>query len=237
MGTLTLVDLREEVLANLGNRDDITNTRLDRHLDLAQMRIARSREFEETKRQGVFVHTPTGTLDDDRFLDVGMTIREVYSLRITTEGKERKLVRIGQRKFDQLYPDTRDHTGNPKLYILWNNIIEFWPIPNATIELVLRWSIWPAAFTLTTQVSDLDEKDDLIISLATHTLFKSLKNKEGAAEWLDTYAQGLGESVREESEKPDLDLIPGPGVEDTSGSSSPWSNPFVGSNRAHDSGV
>ena len=237
MGTLALTDLREEVLANLGNRDDITNARLDRHLDLAQMRIARSRTFEETKRQGVFVHIPTGTLDDDRFLDVGMIIRETYSLRITTEGKERKLVRIGQRKFDQLYPDTRDHTGDPKLYILWNNIIEFWPIPNETIELVLRWSIWPAAFTLTTQKSDLDEKDDMIIALATHTIFKSLRQKDSAAEWLDTYAQTLGESVREEAEKPDLDLLPGPGVEDAAGSSAPWKDPFVGSTRSHDSGV
>ncbi|MAH45008.1 hypothetical protein CMI37_04215 [Candidatus Pacearchaeota archaeon] len=224
MGTLTLSEFRDEVKSNLGERDDVSDARLNRNINLAQTACARKAKFEELNRIGTFTLTPTSVPADDKFLDFGTDVRELYSVRITTDGKERKLVRISQRLFDKLYPDPTIRTGTPEQYILWNNIIEFMPVPDAVIVLESRWCIWPAVLSSDTATSDLDQKDDILIAWATGRIMSQLGNIEGARFQYAIFNRWFKDAKLEEVEKPDMTRVSE--TQTTSMDSQPHLNPF-----------
>lgn len=224
MGTLTHADLKTEVMDHLANPSDLTAAKVTRHLNLAQEQIARVRDFEEMKRVGSYTLAITGTPATDKLLAVGMTVREIYSLRVVDGTNSRRLTRIGQRKWDRLVPEPDQFaTGLPSDYMLWNNVIEFWRVPDDNYPLHLRWSIWPTVLSTDGQQSDLDEKDDILIFFAVSTLFNSRGNTTEGAKFFNFGAQRLRDAVREDETKPDL-LIR---AEERVPIAEPWKDPFV----------
>lgn len=229
MGTLTLLEIRTEIKANLQNRDDISDTRIDLNINLASMRIARKRDFEEMKRVGSHTLVISGTPATDKFLNLNKTVREVYSLRLVDGTSSAvRLTRVSQNHLDTVIPEPHIlSTGQPSVYILENNTIEFWKVPDSADQLLLRWSIWPTALSADGDISDLDEKDDMIISLTTSTLKHQVGNEKDGNKFFNMYADMIRDAIVEDEKKPDLLHLPGPGRQSTVPLGTPWADPFV----------
>ncbi len=233
MGTLTLLEMRTEIKANLQNRDDITDARINLNINLAAMRIARKRDFEEMKRVGSYTLVISGTPATDKFLNLNKIVREVYSLRLVDGTSQAvRLTRVSQSHLDTAVPEPHIlSTGQPSVYILENNTIEFWKVPNEAFVLLLRWSIWPTALSADGDFSDLDEKDDMIINLCSSTLKHQTGNTADGNKFFNVYNDMMKDAILEDAKKPDLLHLPGPGRQHTVPMGTPWADPFVRSTR------
>ena len=126
MGTLTESELKDEVKRALGNRDDM-DSRLVRFLNLAQIKMARTHEFEELQTVTDDTLGYTGVAADDKFLDVATTIKNIYSFRIFDSAQSRKLEYIPSRQWDKKIPLPEYYaTGWPSSYTKWRHKLEFW---------------------------------------------------------------------------------------------------------------
>lgn len=170
MGFLTKAELREEVKATLGNRTDITDTRIDRFVHLAQIKMARAYDFEELERFTVFTNTYTGVPADDKFLTLDEDIRRIYSLRCADSAagfRTRKLEYFIPRVFDTMMPEPEYYaTGMPSAYTVYTRKFEFWKVPDKEYQFPTRYSIWPTEMIEDDDTSSFTNKDDLIVLMA-----------------------------------------------------------------------
>ena len=208
MGTLTLDEIKTEMRSSMGGRTDL-NSRLTVVINLAQMRIARKHRWEEL--EALFTNTTgfTSTPASDKYLTLPSNVRDIYSVRLIDSSNSRKLIRVPNRSWDRKIPEPEYYsTGRPTLYTLRRNIMEFWKVPDAAYNLEAFGVTWPTAFTdaSPTLKSDLDQKDDMIITLAMSWIFMTLRNKDEATKWWGIYANMMKDAVGEEIEKPDLDF-------------------------------
>lgn len=231
MGTLTYSDFENEINLALGNRDDasVASARITRILNLAQMRVARFRKWEELEGLETRQLAVTADAYADRLISMPDNIRDIYSIRVYDSTRTRKLQRIESRRLDMEEPANEYITRNiPNRYTRWSQQLELDIPPDDNYTLRARVSYWPTAFagaTSPTQTSDLNQKDDLLISLSVNWIYQSLGNYERSGRWWVTFSNMLESARFEENEKPDVDYTP-------SASSSPsvgdyWRNPFV----------
>lgn len=234
MGTLSRALMRAEVLKNLGDIPDTgdTTTRIDRLLHLAQLKIARMRNWVELQRSDTKSVTVTGTPATDQIHEfTGITLREVHSLvRIVGSNQPYKLVRIPQYQWDRLVlgHDNPLTLGDATHYMVWNGQVILYPVPNVNFNLNRRYTIWPADFADDNAVSDLDQKDDIIIARTTHDGFQSSGQREDALQWFAIYNDTLQAAIREDSERPD-EVIVNRGLAEAEDGlvSTPWADPFI----------
>jgi len=213
VGTLTYDQIKTEVLAALGNRADFSTDRLTVIANLAQMRIARAKRWEELDA------VTTGTLDytatpaDDKYLTMPTGTRDIYTFRLVLgNGESRKLSRKTVTFFDRIIPDPAYVSVNkPQMYTLFNDKAELWPVPDAAYDYEIRRCAWPLAFTGEgdlTQKSDLDEKDDMITALSISWAMQSIGRSDDAARWWIIYTNMLNSAIGEDVEKPDQVIAP-----------------------------
>ncbi len=215
MGSLTLSELRAEVISHLGERDDLTSARLNRVLDLGQERIARLHDFEELFVVESKTLTYTGTKATDRFLAfsdlTNSEPKEIFSIRFLDDSRSRKLTKITQRMMDTHIPDPEfDSTGIPSLYLIWADKFEWWKIPEQAFEVDFRLSIWATTFigAADSLKSDFNRKDELLVHLASSYLFGSYGEYERANRFFGIFMAQLKEAVGEDEMKPDSEIKP-----------------------------
>ena len=235
MGTLTTTELVSETRAHLGGRDDLTDAELVVALNLTQMRIARSHDFEElrTVESGVFVIS--GTPATDKFLafsTLGQSNpREIYSFRvITNDGRSRKLIAKPVRKFDEDIPEPEFYaTGLPIQYAMWAEKFEFWRVPDTADNYDIRMSFWPTALVVSpgTAVSEFKEKDDMIINLGVSYLYGRLGEYERAGRFWNIFREMWKSARMEDQLRPDLVISSGYSRTQPAGQGKPWADPFV----------
>lgn len=226
MGTLTLDGLKSEIRAGLGNRTDF-DSRLDDVINLSQMRIARRHRWEELER--MYTRTPsiTSSAYDDKFLAFPGNLRDVYSVLLLDGFQSRKLTRVPYRRWDRVIPAPEQFSrGHPSHYTLFRNTMELWKVPDAAYQYIIRAVIWPAALSDSSSVSDLDQKDDMIITLTTSWLLLTSGREESANKWWRIYRNMMNDAGAEEEERPDLDILPGKGAAGSSPSAPYYSDPF-----------
>lgn len=213
MGTLTYAELEEEVRSALGGRTDL-DSRLTRFLNLGQTRIARLSRWEELEQITTGTLPFTADPDADKFLTLDSDIRDVYTVRILDGTESIKLSRRTFRQFDRLVPNPGALTRRkPQIYVVWAGKIEFFPVQDKAYDYEIRSVKWPTAFDGTAnQKSDLDNKDDLIIAATMIYIYRAQQDFEQAEKWTGILRELYREAKTEESEMPDLDPLPGPGV-------------------------
>lgn len=207
MGTLTLTQLKSELGVILSARSDVA-PRFTSALNLAQMRIARAHNWEELETLYTNTTGFTDTPADDMYLAFPADVRDIYSVRLQDGSNSRKLTRVPNRSWDRIIPDTTaQSTGRPTHYTLYRNVMEFWKIPNAAYDLIVRGVMWPTAFAdaSPSAVSTLDEKDDMLVVLAASWLLRTVGDKDKSNDWFVMYKGMLRDATNEEVEKPDLD--------------------------------
>ena len=236
MGTLNRGELRAEVNANLGNRTDSTpaniTTRVNRLLDLAQTQIAREYDWKELQEFDQAIITPTGTKTVDKYYNYSISnLREFHALirKATASEESHKLTQVPQRQWDRLVArtDLLSTGEDAYFYCLWKSRIEWFPVPTRQFTLDRRYTIWPAAFADDNETSDLDNKDDIIITCATHLAFQSLGMRDDAASFFGQYQNLIQRARVQDQKQPDLDQIPRGTTAGEVQNPLPWGDPFV----------
>lgn len=228
MGTLLKSDIIDEATQFLGNRTDITDSRYVRWLNLAQMRIARLKVWEELQA----LDTSLVTVISDKFITEPANIRKIYSFRLIDAEHSRILTGKPPKSFDQAIPlPSRFSEGRPTVYTRWAGKIELYKVPDAVYSLEMRYSKWPTAFLIGSDVvSELEEKDDALIMLMVSWGFLSLRNIEDATKYWRIYRDIINDAAMEDVERPDIDIKPeGLSSGSLANSNDPWADPFVNS--------
>ena len=211
MGTLTASQLEAEVRVHLGRRES-EDTRLIIALNLAQMRIARMHRWEELESLTSDTLPQTGNITDDSFLDLSsLNIRDVYSIRITDGSRSKKLTRLSVQHFDAKVPDVSIYSaGMPNIYTIYNLVsLQMYPSPDAAYNYSIRYLAWPIPLVSGGAVpSELDQKDDMLITLASSYVYHSLGKDDKAKQFFGMYAAMLNEAAQEELEKPGMAILP-----------------------------
>lgn len=229
MGDLTGSQIAEEVVANLGGSGiDGSDTRILRNINLAQRRLARAYDFSDLHVSIELDVTVQGDVTVDRFFEITNNIRDLFSIRVQYEDDTTKLVFVSTRQMDQLVPDSQEvGTGRPQHYTKWADKYELYPIPNSNYKLLIRASLWPTDLG-ESDVSLFNNKDDLIIDLATNMLLISRGQTEDAKPFWAMYQQGLTEAIEQDSTISDRANLPrGIREEGSMTSARPEADPFV----------
>ncbi|TXH53947.1 MAG: hypothetical protein E6Q97_11905 [Desulfurellales bacterium] len=236
MGTLTHAELREEVLVSLGNRNDVTPSRLTRALNLAQERLARRHDFEELQVTTSTTLTYTGVAATDLYLpmpDSAPYIREIYSVLLKDGVQSRKLRRVFTRTWDRLLtdPTALNEKDHPVFYTIWDYKLakaEIYPLPNKSYDIQWRLSKWPTPLTTDSQTSDYRFKDELLIELGVIYIMDSLGKEADADRHRKKFAELYLEGLNTDSDKPDLDIEIGAGIPNNmSLGGDYWRDPFI----------
>lgn len=227
MGTLTNTEMQDEIRSSLGNRTDL-DARLERFLNLAQMRIARKHKWEELKNLLTTATGFTSTPADDKFLVIPTGTRTIYSIVLIDGENSRKLIGYTEKEFEKTipYPERYD-TDRPSIFTRWGSSVEFWRVPDAVYVLEIRRSVWPTVFSTGSQTSDLDRKDDMIIMLALAWANASLSKRETATYYWRIYSNMINDAIGEERENPDIDITNQAVNRDFLNTGEYWKNPFV----------
>ena len=211
MGDLTRAEMTEEVKKNLGNRVDFPETRVTRHLDLAQIRMARKHRFTELYRYDFVSIAPTGNPDVDYIHTFPVKIRDIHSLvRVNDNETPIKLIGMSFRQWAQTIGQTQEHTtGDPTHYVRSSpEIIQFWPVPSRSFTLVRRYIVWPGNLTLSGTKSGFEKKDDIIIAFATSSIFHSLGQKDDASNYFNIANSLLEDAILQDMERHDESWLP-----------------------------
>lgn len=231
MGTLTLANIRDEVKGHFGQRDNISDARYNRIINLAQLRIARRLDWFEMYDVQWNTTSYTGDITVDKILDLPSNIKSIMSLRLVDGENSRKLQYKSYNVWDKLIPDPGFYrVDRPLFYTRWNNVIELWPVPDAEYTIDIRLTVWPTDLSLDADTSILNNKDDAIIMLANSWVSGAIGRMEDAARFWRIYTNLLNDAVDEQLTQPDKMLLPegivhkklGEGTTD-----SYWNNPMI----------
>ncbi|PCJ26716.1 MAG: hypothetical protein COA94_04785 [Rickettsiales bacterium] len=206
MGTLTYLQIKEEVLGFLGNRDDFTS-RIDTIVNIAQMRIARLSKFEELKTSLTDDLTLTGGITADKVYTLPTNLRNIFSIKVYEDTGDRyvKLVGLSSTQFDKKFTKPSKESRNmPVFYHRWGSTIEMYPIIDKNYKIDIRYNKWPTVLAADGDLSDLQEKDDAIITLAASWMFMSLKKKEDANFQWGVYKNMMKDILGEDRESSDI---------------------------------
>lgn len=229
MGSLTLLQLKDEVRAGLGNRTDL-DTRLTRFLNLAQQRLARLHDFDEMEKIS-FSEFPYDNKPSDKYMSMP-GIREVYAFKLLDGQASRKLRQVEPRMWNTVVPAPQEYARyKPSHYTLWANTIVLYPLASqAGLQCELWWTKWPADFSDNSPdaLSDYNQKDEILIELAVVYAYNSLGKIDDAQAHWQRAVPLIAEALHTDMEKPDLDIRPGPSLNDAIQLPGEyWNDPFT----------
>ncbi len=221
--------LQDEVHAALATRDDLTvaaGSRIERWLNIAQVKITRELRWEELEVADAEETLPA----DATSLAYPASFRYQQSLVLKDGDSTIKLAWLHPEVFDSRFPKIHDATAtltksSPVFFTNWAKSWAFWPVPDVEYKINLKKGSWPTALATLGQTTDLEEKDDLLINLATADLMNSLGMADKAVKQFNIYSALLATAKDEEKDKPGRDIVPdfetGIAVGDY------WLDPFV----------
>ena len=234
MGTLTLANLREEIKAHMGERDDITDAQFNRAINLAQERMARSHGFRELtfslSHTAAFADVPA----TDKFLPFsalalgGRDIKQVISFIAIDGTNSNKIERKTPRQLDILIPSKEAHsTFRPLFYVEWRDQFEFWRIPDKSYTYDIRLMTWALDLSVDGNKSDFDHKDDIIINLTVSGLFNRVGEYERAGRFFGIFNAMWRDAITLELTEPDRVIKPPQNEPGGRANSQYWLDPFV----------
>lgn len=124
-------------------------------------------------------------------------------------GQSRKVVEKPWRWFDQRYPAPEWlPQGWPSIYKRFGNLITMVPAPFLQFTAMLSFTTYPARFdpTVPTQVSDFENKDDVIINKALAYFYQTLGRTDRAAYFEALAKEQLDEAIERDDNRPDIEV-------------------------------
>lgn len=129
--------------------------------------------------------------------------------QIGSLGQSRKVVEKPWRWFDQKYPAPEWlPAGWPSIYKRFGNLITMVPAPFLQFTAQLSYTQYPTPFvdTQPSQVSDFENKDDVIINYALAYFFKVLGRADRAAYFETLAKEQLDEAIERDDNRPDIEV-------------------------------
>ena len=169
-------------------------------LNWSQHRICRAYSFEELN-----VNTTAVTVADVKSYplvtgsnNLGLVRpKDIQSIILDDVENSRKLTRWSDRKFDWHFPRPENYAGGrPTIYVVYANQIEMYRIPDVEYDLKIRYPQWPSDLDTSSQESDYDRKDQLIISGAILEGYLHFEEYNDAAIWLNRFIGLLSDTIR-----------------------------------------
>lgn len=236
MGALALSDFQNEVFAGLGNRGDISIGRIVTALNLAQSRIARSYDFSELATTQFAQMNFTQNPAIDKYLVPPPNIKTLHSFVVldtsagaSSLGQSRKVTEKPWRWFDKRYPAPEFiPPGWPEIYARWGNIIVMTPSPFLQFTAMMRLTVYPTPFRSDAliQVSDFENKDDIILCYALGYFYKMLGRADRAVYFEGLAKEQLDEAIEKDDFRPDIE-VSRDSVDLKTGAMGPyWSDPW-----------
>ena len=201
---MKLEELRESILENI-TRDDLTSDRINRHINSTLQRIARYHNWKD-----LYVKATTETIanQSEYSLPLGTDrLKDLVSITLS-DGSSRgvRLKFVPYRQFHEIIPvPSSGQVGKPQNYVVWDNVIQLYPIPNDVFILNLLYVKWPDEL-VEGEEPEITGVDDLIISGATSSLFMSLQQVEPAGIWHQQFNILLSEAVQADVKNTDAEF-------------------------------
>lgn len=201
---MKLEDLRESITENI-TRDDLTSDRINRHINSTLQRIARYHNWKD-----LYVKATTETVANqaDYSLPLGTDrLKDLVSITLS-DGSSRgvRLKFVPYRQFHEIIPvPSSGQVGKPQNYVVWDNVIQLYPIPSDVFILNLLYVKWPDEL-VEGEEPEITGVDDLIISGATSSLFMSLQQVEPAGIWHQQFNILLSEAVQADVKNTDAEF-------------------------------
>jgi len=199
-----LEELRESILENI-TRDDLTSERINRHINSTLQRIARYHNWKD-----LYVKATTETIvnQSEYSLPLGTDrLKDIVSITLS-DGSSRgvRLKFVPYRQFHEIIPvPSSGQIGKPQNYVVWDNVIQLYPIPSDIFILNLLYVKWPDEL-VEGEEPEITGVDDLIISGATSSLFMSLQQVEPAGIWHQQFNILLSEAVQADLKNTDSEF-------------------------------
>jgi len=201
------------------------------YLNWGQKRIARVYDFDELN---TLLTTPTLVADVKRYPlesgtnNLGLTrVKDISSIRLIDAENSRKLERWSYRKLDKRFPRPENYsTGRPSVYVRHGNYLEFFKIPDDTYSLSVRISQWAQDLSSTSQTSDFQDKDELLVTVGVLETYLALEEYSDAKIWFEKFMGEMRDCISAES---DVDWEPQAvpfGSIVSYGSGEPWKDPY-----------
>lgn len=233
--TVTAENIRDDVRANLGNRNDIDEATYYRCIHYAQNRIARLKSFNELETedtiittQGFRTYTFPSAIDARRI----RKINSILPLDFLEQKYKDPLTRVPTSKeWAKLLTgqEVVAEQDTPNRY-LWRivNQISVDPIPDATYHLEISLTYYPVEVTEIIKGLELSlhNSDDIVTALATSTLLLRRGREDSATIWYQVYKDAVEEFVMTEADHSDLDMKAISNELSTTVPSTYWADPF-----------
>jgi len=201
---MKLEDLREAITENI-TRDDLTSDRINRHINSTLQRIARYHNWKD-----LYVKATTETIanQSEYSLPLGTDrLKDIVSITLS-DGSSRgvRLKYVPYRQFHEIIPvPSSGQVGKPQNYVVWDNVIQLYPIPSDMFILNLLYVKWPDEL-VEGEEPEITGVDDLIIAGATSSLFMSLQQVEPAGVWHQQFNILLSEAVQADIKNTDAEF-------------------------------
>ena len=250
---LTGTQLVASVKTNLGNRTDKTNAEMVEWLNLAQIRLARIRNWSELfETASVFItpltegtaykttnQKPGAGSETITYANGGLKAME--SIRVSFGGSDANgpfdrsymLSYLGRRQFRRLLPSPESShalQGYPSVFTEEDEQLYLYKIPNKAYLLEIGYFSWPTDLTTDAVPSVFDGKDDILINMASSIGFHSLGMADQGGQYYAIANALIADAEAEDGATPSH-VITGKGTSATSGNliGEPWNDPFVNS--------
>lgn len=183
----------------------VLQDRVVTYLNFAQKRIARFYSFHELNQLITTAATvdgvkryPLSTGDNN----LGLTRpKDIQSIRLIDSENSRTLVRWSPRKFDRYYPRPENYAeARPRIYVRWGNFLEMFRVPNDAYTLWVRYPQWPSDLDSATQVSDFENKDQLLVTAGILETYLALEEYADAQVWYQRFLGQLRDAVHAEGD-------------------------------------
>lgn len=229
MGTVPYSALSAEIRAGLGNRTDLSDARIVTGLNIAQARISRFWDFQELKLTATAQNQFSANPASDKYMRVPANLKTIHTLVMLDGATSRKLTEKPWRMFDQLFPMPEwDPRFKPSLYSRWGYLLLLYPVPDAQYTFSLKFTARPTPFageSAPNQLSDYEEKDDVLINLTLEYFWRSFGRYDKAEFFLKQAMNDLEGAIKRDDDRPDMSVSwdnLGTIVEGDY-----WNNPFV----------
>ena len=202
-------------------------------LNWGQQRMARFHSFHELNA----TYESAATVDGVKRYplvtgtnNLGLTRpKDIQSIRLIDGENSRKLERWSDRKFDKWYPRPENFSeGRPYIYIRYGNNVEMFRIPDAAYDLYIRYPQWATTLSSSSQVSDFENKDQLLVTSGILEGYLHFEEYTDAQTWYQRFLGQLSDAVHVEGDvdwEPDAEefsRMPG-GYR----SGEPWLDPYA----------
>jgi hypothetical protein len=177
---MTLTNFIEEVRENIKrDTNGVSDVRITRWINWSKDYLAQLHTYKEMMK--VFSSV---TVDGTYRYDTPARMKDIYSITLVDGSSSGKLTYYSAREVDELVPSPVDFTeGRPSIYVDYGTSFEFYKIPDAVYNLVVRCSQFPLDLVGGRDTCSFLNKDALLVAMTTTFGFWNLREIEDAAYW------------------------------------------------------